>query len=323
MIISLDSHRNNTPTFLQKDEYKINDGAMLSLSLLRDKYLIGCNRKINIFDISNPESINLISSTPLNDFCCSAEVLGDKHLVCSYFTPNSTVYSIDMGERSENITLKIRANDYDCERSGVIQVVEDYKYIIAETDGRIRLCELLDKPRNDDEKFRVFTRGRYLTHTQINTITKGYIKKQQDKIENLAELNSSNIEDNTYIFGTACGQIGMIQAIPVDVFYYLNFLEWVMNRELRCLGDFDQINFRMNDPKDDPYEKLELLDCHKLSKRFIDGDFVSTFSSLTQEKQEAILAKVNTYHIDENKRPEKKTIEWINSIIKSLMICSL
>ena len=86
---------------------------MYSLTFFKEKYLIGCNRKINIFDISNPDSISLVSTTPLNDFCCNAEVLGDKHLICSYFTPNSGIFSIDFGDRNDNISLKVRANDYD------------------------------------------------------------------------------------------------------------------------------------------------------------------------------------------------------------------
>ena len=290
------------------------------MNLLKEKYLICCNKKICIFDISNPERINLLSTTVLSDFCNTAEVLGDKHLVCSYFTPYSSVFSIDFGEKNESISVKVRANDYDCERTGVIQAVEPYKYLMAEHDGRLRLCEVLDKPRNDDEKFRVFSRGRYHTHTQVNTMTKGYLKKKQDRIDDLAELDQDFLENNSYIFGSACGQICMIQTIPVEVFYYLNYLEWIMSKEIKSLGDFDQLNFRMNDPKDDPYEKLELLECHKLSKRFIDGDFIAVFNDLPQEKQEKLLEKVNTYKIKENLMNKHITIDWVQSVIKSLTI---
>lgn len=225
--------------------------------------------------------------------------------------------------------------------NGVIQVVRPFKYIMAEADGRIRLCEILEKPQNDDEKFRVFTRGRFMTHTQVNHLCKGYIKKKQDRVDDIKELDSAFLEDNTYIYGTACGQVGMLQTLPSDVFYYLNYLEWVMNRDIRSIGEFDEINFRMNDPRDDPYEKLELLECHKLSKRFIDGDFLALFNSLSQTQQQDIIDKVNTYQLieieenltitknlndtlDENSiasgRHKHITVNWVQNVIKALTI---
>ena len=240
------------------------------------------------------------------------------NLIWSYFTPNSSVYNIDFGEKYDSISIKLRSNDYDWETSGVVKAIDQNKYFIAEQDGRLRLWEVIEKPRNDDEKFRVFSRGRFCTHTQINTITKGYLKKKHDRIIDIEELDLDFIENNSYIFGSSCGQIGMIQSIPADLFYYLNYLEWIMSKEIKSIGDFDQILFRMNDPKDDPYEKLELLDCHRFSKRFIDGDFVSTFINLGKETQDRILKKVNAYRIDENPRNKVITTDWILNVIKTL-----
>jgi hypothetical protein len=164
----------------------------------------------------------------------------------------------------------------------------------------------------------VFTLGKFNAHSQINTFCKGYIKKKQDRIAEIEDLDMEQVEKNSYIFGTSCGQIGMIQTIPPEIFYYLNFLEYVMNQEISSSGDFENQNFRMNDPTNDPYEKLELLDQHKTSKRFIDGDFIASFTSLPEKKQLKILDKVNTYQIPENMMNKEVTIDWIQNIVKSL-----
>lgn len=228
------------------------------------------------------------------------------------------MYSINFGEKSDSISITQRSTDYDCESQAVIKSIDENKYLVAEQDGRIRVCEIIENPRNDDEKFRVFSRGRFCTHTQINTIVKGYLKKKHDRVIDIDEFDFQFIENNSYIFGTSCGQIGVVQEIPIDLFYYLNYLEWIMSREIKSIGDFDQIGFRMNDPKEDPYEKLELLDTHKLSKRFIDGDFISIFNNLNFETQERIIKKVNSYRIDENPRNKEITIDWIKSVLKTL-----
>jgi hypothetical protein len=66
-------------------------------------------------------------------------VLDDKHVVLSYFTPNSSVYSITMGDKNDTISVKTRANDYECEYSGIFQTVAPLQYLNAGQDGRIRL----------------------------------------------------------------------------------------------------------------------------------------------------------------------------------------
>jgi len=214
--------------------------------------------------------------------------------------------------------MKIRANDYDCEVSGVIKAISPYNYLSGEMDGKIRIMDIVQKPRNDDEKFRVFQRGRFHTHTQINSIIQGQMKKQQDKIEGFPELDPSALENDTYLFATSCGQIGQIQSIPKDTFYWLDYLEMIMSKEIKCLGDFDQLSFRMNDPKDDPYEKLELLNSHKLAKRFIDGDFLEVFESYNEDKKQSLIDKVNTYQTCEMTNYKVLTVDWIESIIKAL-----
>ena len=67
----------------------------------------------------------------MSDLCYSLEVLGDKHIACSYFAPFTCVYNVDIDPKG-NITVKLRANDYECEASGILKAVGPYKYINAE-----------------------------------------------------------------------------------------------------------------------------------------------------------------------------------------------
>jgi hypothetical protein len=182
----------------------------------------------------------------------------------------------------------------------------------------MRLLEVNEKPRNDDEKFRVAQKGRFHIHAQINSILNGYIKKKQDLVDDANGLDLDLLEKQTYLYGTTDGQIGIIQTIPSKIFYFLNMLEWMMNQELRSAGDFDQMAYRMNDPRDDPYEKLEILKTHQMTKRFIDGDFIETFSDLNASSQQDILDKTNVYFIPGDQKHLNMSIKWVESVIKTL-----
>lgn len=259
----------------------------------------------------------IVRSIDISDLCNHTDIIWN-NLFWAFFTQTTSVYSIDFGEKFDNISIKTRATDYEWESSAVVKAIDDNTYLVAEQEGRIRIWEVIEKPRNDDEKFRVYSRGRFCIHAKINTISKGYLKKKHDRIIDTDKLDFDFLENHSLIYGTSCGQIGMIQEIPIDMFYYLNYLEWIMSKEVKSIGDFDQINFRMNDPKEDPYEKLEILESNKLSKRFIDGDFISVFNNLNSGTQERIIKKVNAYRINENPRNKEITIDWIKSVIKTL-----
>jgi hypothetical protein len=45
------------PTLIQRSEYKIEDGALYCMNVLKEKYLICTNAKISIFDVSNKKMI--------------------------------------------------------------------------------------------------------------------------------------------------------------------------------------------------------------------------------------------------------------------------
>lgn len=76
-------------TMKKKAQYVTDNYAFSTMNLFQGKYLICCNKCVNIFDITDPEDIKLISSHVQHDFISSAEVLRDKYLLISYYTATS------------------------------------------------------------------------------------------------------------------------------------------------------------------------------------------------------------------------------------------
>ena len=147
----------------------------------------------------------------------------------------------------------------------------------------------------------------------MNIIAKNFLIKKQDIIENFDKnFNLKNIQENTYVYGSNSGQLGMIQSIPFAIFEQMDELEKTMNNHIKTIGDFKQSEYRLNDPDEDLNEKYKLLPCHKRTKRFIDGDFLSSFFQCSKELQEVILEEAR--NVD---------IKLIEGWIKSLSLTSL
>ena len=49
----------NEPLLIQRSEFKIDDGALYWMNLIQERYLICSNKKIWVFDVTNPKKIIL------------------------------------------------------------------------------------------------------------------------------------------------------------------------------------------------------------------------------------------------------------------------
>lgn len=279
----------------QISKYEFKDGAMTVIQDFTEKYIIWANNKICIFDVSNPENLWLESSTLISDLVLSIHPLNESRIVCSYFTPNSSWFQIETSEMNRRISLRQSGNDYDGDSEIILYPYDHIRYLAAERDGMVRLNQYNPKPKNDDQKFRIMTKGKFNTHTQTSCITKGNLKKDNVQIysqdENLHRLH--NFDEKSFLLGSACGHITAIQTISKEQFDILNYVESIMSNEFKGFGGFEQALFRQNNPFDDPYDRIEVLDTHKMSKRFVDGDFLNIFVSLPESKQKEILKKVS------------------------------
>ena len=302
------------------NQYNLGSGIFSCLRKFKDQYLICASEKVCIFDISDPEEISHKLTKPLNDLCIDLHQLGDDRIVFSYATPNSHIYKLEINDANFGaISLKPSNMDYNWESGGIMYPYDKNKYFMAERDGMIRLNEINLEPRNDDEKFRVYTKGRFHIHTLTTYMIWGYLKKEQDILLTNEELDYDEINESSYIMGSSCGHISTLQNIPHNIFKHLDMLDMQLKKTFKGFAEFSNLNFRMNEPNDDPYEKLELLECHKLSKRFIDGDFIGMYNSLDHIQQEKIVDSINSAG-DEDSQNLNLTAEYYQKLIQSLTV---
>lgn len=235
------------------------------MNFFKDKYLICWNKSINIFDISDPECIKLLSSHPQNDFINQAELIKENYLLVTYYTAWSVVFEINWNAKMKNMEVNLRGSDYQWEGPGVFiglkydnlhcpkapkNIDRNYgcfsklpenltveirskhlNYLVWDSNGFLRINEINESPVNDEEKYRIRYLGKI--NAQMNILKKGFLIKNQDIVgEKENGFHLTHIQKNTYIFGTNSGKIGMLQVIPKEIFDQMSSLERSMDTYL-------------------------------------------------------------------------------------------
>ena len=109
----------------KRAEYETDKGAFTTIDLFQNRYLICCNKSVNLFDTRNPDSISLIKNDVLlNDFVMSSEVIQDKYLVLSHYTCISFVLGIYYNKEAGEIDFFKIAKDYDWQYPGIFKEIE-------------------------------------------------------------------------------------------------------------------------------------------------------------------------------------------------------
>ncbi|RKP19206.1 hypothetical protein ROZALSC1DRAFT_29167, partial [Rozella allomycis CSF55] len=233
------------------------DGCVYSVRPLLGKIAAAINNKIHIFEYQENTLKPLVTQSGFILIPCMET--RDNLILAGDLMRSATLLQFNHAENKIEPVCIDKNNHW----SRCLSFIDENSFIIADDNGNI-LCK-----KNEEGNCK--TIAQYHLGENINVITEGSLVVKSPELENILE--------NTFIFGTIFGTVGVVAKISPDLFEVLAKLQRNLARHLNFAGNISHNEWR------------EFQDDRKHSSSFgmIDGDLIESILTLTPETVEIVV----------------------------------
>ena len=269
-ILVLDVHDR---TFELKAEVPVR-GAVYSLEPFNGMLVAGVNNKLQLYGWAPPAAGSPAHLALRHEHCGHILVLyiasrGDFILVGDLMKSLSLLqYSADGHKITE------LARDYSANWMTAIAFLDDDTFLGAENHCNLFTARKRADAATDDERKTLETVGEFHLGEFVNRFRRGSISMQ------VAENGAAPLP--TLLYGSVNGTLGVIAALPEELFERLGKLQASLAKVVKGVGGFSHADWRAfcNDRK-----KVEM-------RGFIDGDLIEAFAELPPAQKAEVAAEV-------------------------------
>lgn len=291
-------------------------GAVYCLNAFNGKVLAGVNSKVHLYKWSEnaDNEKELISECGHygHTLALFMESRGDFIVVGDLMKSISLLSYKQLDGSIEEI-----AKDLNSNWMTALGIVDDDTYVGSETDFNLFTVQRNSGAVSDEERGRLETVGEYHLGEFVNRFRYGSLVMQN----NTAPTNSSSdmvdvgqqatalttpSSQQSMLFGTVSGMIGVIVPINKDQYGFLVRMQQALNKVIKGVGGFSHKEWRTFENRRSISE----------AKNFIDGDLVESFLDLPKPQMAKVVELLNNDGHLEDKEPF--TLEDLTNRIEEL-----
>ena len=254
-------------------------GAAFCMAQLRHKLLVGVNDTVHLFslhrrqdgryrlreDLRQTGRLMVYDLHTRGDFILVGDIIRSLHLLR---------YHVENGEE-KFVEL---SRDYDTVWLTASEIIDDDTFVVAENWMNLMTYKRNSYSAIEHERAVLKRVGQFHLGSLVNRIREGSLATTAPEADSLAQ--------QTMVFVTVDGMIGVIATLQQQSFEFLERLEKAMSARLVGVGNLNYEQWR-NMYMENPCQDVP-------AKNFIDGDLVERFSELPRKEMKAIAAETNS-----------------------------
>lgn len=297
-------------------------GAVYCLNAFNGKVLAGVNSKVHLYKWSEnaDNEKELISECGHygHTLALFMESRGDFIVVGDLMKSISLLSYKQLDGSIEEI-----AKDLNSNWMTALGIVDDDTYIGSETDFNLFTVQRNSGAVSDEERGRLETVGEYHLGEFVNrfrygslvmqntaaNVALGFSSSSSDMVDvgqQPSALTASVNPNQSMLFGTVSGMIGVIVPITKDQFVFLARMQSALNKVIKGVGGFSHKEWRTFENRRSISE----------AKNFIDGDLIESFLDLPKVQMAKVVELLNNDgHLDDK---EPITVEDLTTRIEEL-----